>query len=102
MTTMLKLIIGSDCTTTANRLKLFWNKADTTIKWKLQVYDAIISSKLLYGLETMQLTQGEKNRLNAFQNRDIRRILHIPPTHINREWTNIKVMEKQKKKPVKR
>ena len=43
------------CTHTANKLKIFWNKADTSIKWKLQAYDAIIKSKLLYGLETIEL-----------------------------------------------
>jgi len=84
----------ADCTTTANKLKLFWNKANTTIKWKLQVYDAIIRSKLLYGLETMQLTQNEKARINAHQIKGIRRILGIPPTHIDRSWTNELVLKK--------
>ena len=50
----------SDCTNTVNKLKLFWNKANTEISWKLQVFNAIIRSKLLYGLETIQLTNAEK------------------------------------------
>jgi len=84
----------SDSIVTANKLKLFWNKANTTIKWKLQVFDAIIRSKLLYGLETMQLTQNEKLRIDAHQMKGIRRILNIPPTHVDRTWTNELVMKK--------
>ena len=87
----------SDCIVTANRLKLFWNKANTTIKWKLQVYDSMIRSKLLYGLETIQLTQNEKERINAFQMKGIRRILQIPPTHIDRTQTNELVMKQASK-----
>ena len=83
----------ADCIATANRLKVFWNKAANTVKWKLQVYDAIIRSKLLYGLETIQLTRGEQNRLDAFQQKGIRRILKIPPTFEDRSWTNDKVIE---------
>ena len=41
-----------DCIATANRLKLFWQKARTSVKWKIQVFHAIIRSKLLYGLDS--------------------------------------------------
>ena len=84
----------TDAIVTANKLKLFWNKADTTVKWKLQVYDAIIRSKLLYGLECIQLANVEQDKLNAFQMKGIRRILKIPPTEIDRQWTNKKVWDK--------
>ena len=84
----------SDCTNTANKLKLFWNKANTEISWKLQVFNAIIRSKLLYGLETIQLTNAEKNRINAFHIKCLRRILKIPPTFEDKLWTNDRVIEK--------
>ena len=45
---------------TASQLQLFWNKARTSIKWKLQVANSVLYSKLLYGLETVQLTQSEQ------------------------------------------
>ena len=41
---------------TANRMKLFWTKANTSVKWKIQVFNAIIR---LYGLECIQLTTSE-------------------------------------------
>lgn len=82
-----------DCTRTCNRLKLFWTKANTTIPWKIQVFHSIVRSKLMYGLEAIQMNQSELNRLNAFQIRTYRRILHIPPTSIDRSMTNERVKD---------
>ncbi len=58
------------------------------------VYNSVIRSKLLYSLECIELTQAEQDKIDAFQMKGLRRILHIPPTHIDREWTNDKVIEK--------
>ena len=46
-----------------------------------------------YGLETVELTHAEQDKLDAFQMKGLRRILKVPPTHIDREWTNKKVYE---------
>lgn len=78
---------------TAHQLKIFWNKAKTDIKWKATVYNAVIRSKLLYGLEGVQLTQSERNKLDAFQIKGLRRILQVPPTFIDRSWTNHRVID---------
>ena len=78
---------------TCAKLKLFWNKANTTLQWKLRVFDAIIKSKLLYGLETIQLTMNERQRLDSVQMKGYRRILKVPPTYIDRTWTNQRVIE---------
>ena len=77
-----------DCIATCRRMKLFWSKANVSIRWKIQVFNAIIRSKLLYGLECIQLTQAELSRLNSFQNRSLRCILGKPPTFIDRNQTN--------------
>lgn len=98
----------ADCSATANRMKIFWGKANTTIKWKLQVYDAIIRSKLLHGLECIQLTQRDQDRINTHQMKGIRRILGVPPTHISKEEgttpvTNVEawaMAEKEKGGPI--
>ena len=55
--------------------------------------NAIVRSKLLYGLEAIQLTQTEISKLNAFQNRSLRRILKIPPTFIDRSYSNQRMYE---------
>ena len=59
----------------------------------MQVFDAIIRSKLLYGLETMELTKGMSKRLNAVQMRGLRQILQAPTTYEDRTWTNKRVLE---------
>jgi hypothetical protein len=76
------------CIPIVRSLKLFWDKADCSIAWKLNVYNAVIVAKLLYGLETVCLTEEHKSKLNAFQAKGIRRILGIPPTFIDRSCTN--------------
>ena len=83
----------ADSIRTCNRLKLFWTKARNSIPWKIQVFHSILRSKLLYGLETIQLNQSELHRLDAFQIKGYRRILHIPPTSVDRTMTNASVKE---------
>ena len=70
------------------KLNPFWKAANCTIGWKLQVYDAIIKNKLLYGLETVHLTQAMAKKVNAFQLRGLRSILGISTTFVNRRNTN--------------
>ena len=54
-------------TVTLNKLDIFWKKAPVSTTWKLRVHDAVIISKLLYGLESASLTNAEYERLDAFQ-----------------------------------
>ena len=54
----------------------------------------LVKPKIHHGLETMQLTQCELNKLDAFQTRNLRRILQIPPTFVDRTQTNKKVRDK--------
>ena len=83
----------ADARSTCNRLKLFWNKAQNTIQWKIRVFESILKSKILYGLECIQLTASDVSKINSFQMKGIRRILKIPPPHIDRTYTNQKVLD---------
>ena len=56
-------------------------------------FNAVIITKLTYGLETVQFTEYVGNRLDVFQMKGLRKILNIPPTFIDRSWTNQKVSE---------
>lgn len=50
------------------QLKLLWEKASaTTANGKLRAYNAITQSKLMFSLETTQLTQSELNKVGSFQ-----------------------------------
>ena len=64
-------------TTTLNKLDMFWKKAPVSTTWKLRVHDAVISSKLLYGLESASLTNAEYERFGSFQTKALRNMLGI-------------------------
>ena len=64
-----------------------------TVNGKIIIYDAIIRSKLLYGLETIQLTTSMKKELDAFQLRGLRQILKRTHTNWNREHTNKYILD---------
>ena len=58
-----------------------------SIKCKPEVaayyFDAVICSKLLYGLETVHLTSALLKQVDAFQLRCLRRNLKLAPTLVN-------------------
>ena len=70
------------------KLKPFWKASNCTVGWRLRVYQAVIQNKLIYGLETVHLTQAMLNKINAFQLRGLRSILNLEPTFVNRRNTN--------------
>lgn len=76
---------------TWRRMHLFFSQANCPIHWKLVVYNSMIRSKLLYGLETLELTTGLLSKLEAVQLRGLRKILHMSTTYINRANTNLEV-----------
>jgi hypothetical protein len=75
-----------------SKLDMFWRKAPVSTTWKLRVHDAVITSKLLYGLESASLTKSDLARLDAFQVRALRKILNIPHPYFSR-ISNSTVME---------
>ena len=54
---------------TALQLQPFWIQTRTTVKWRFWVFEGSLSTKLRYGLETIQLTKSERNTLGTFQRR---------------------------------
>ena len=79
---------------TALQLTPFWSKAQTSVRWRLRVFEATLNSKLIYGLESIQLTKSEQDTLDSFQMKMLPRILRVPSTYIDREWTNQRVIER--------
>ena len=71
----------------------YWKATDASNTWKLIVFDAVIRSKLLYGLETVQLTQAMCKNIDDFQLRGLRKILSMNTTFINRANINAKVCQ---------
>ena len=58
---------------TVRRLDLLWGKPRASIKWKIRVYDAVIVTKLMYGLTSIPLSRADANKLDAFQMRGLRK-----------------------------
>ena len=74
------------------RMHMFFKNASCPVRWKLIiVYNSMIRSKLLYGLETVELTQSLLSRLESFQLRGLRKILNMHTTFIDRRNTNAEV-----------
>ena len=72
----------------------FWKHGNMSKRDKITVFNAVIRSKLLYGLESAQLNQNLLNRLNTIQLKGLRQILHITTTYVDRTHTNEYVIEK--------
>ena len=75
------------------RLNAYWKATRASNKWKLIVFDAIIRSKLLCGLETIHITKAVAIKLDAFQYRGLRKILGMSSTFISRANTNRRLFE---------
>ena len=71
---------------TVRKLDLLWKKAPVSLEWKLRVFDAVIISKLLYGLEAIPFTEQNCKQLDAFQYRGLRKVLGIKHSY----WSGVK------------
>ena len=61
-----------------------WSHANITRKRKIQIFNACIISKLMYGLDIAWLRQNDLARLDAFQARTLRRICGIQHSFYSR------------------
>ena len=73
---------------TANRdlleLQKVWKHSSFPRFRKIEIYKALIESKLMYSLSCLGLSSADRRRLDGFQNRCLRGILGIPPAFISR------------------
>ena len=70
------------------RFDIFWNKTNCSKNWKLLVYNPVIISRLLYGLEPPHTTNNTGKLLNTFQLKGVRKILHLHTTYVDRNNSN--------------
>ena len=76
------------------RMDSFWRHNDCPVQLKLTTLDAVIRSKVLYGLDAVNLKEPEKKRLDVIQLKGLRKITHMQTAFLNRQNTNQKVYEK--------
>ena len=77
-----------ECMATLNKLHPFFYHTDNSVSRKLQMFNSVISSKLMYGMETIEMNLSLKQKLDTFQLKCLRQIMHLPTTYINREFSN--------------
>lgn len=65
-------------------LSRVWKHASLTVAKKLRVFEACVVSKLVYGMSAAFLNKAERRRLDGFQARCLRKILHIAPAYYSR------------------
>ena len=81
------------CFAVLNKLHHFWKHSNCPSRFKLNVFHAVIRSKLVYSLEAVQLTPALLGKLNALQFKGLRKILNIEHTYINRANTNVSILQ---------
>ena len=59
---------------------------------RTEIFNALVTSKLLYGLSTIVLTTADRRRLDGFQNQCLRKIWNILLLYLSR-ITNARVLE---------
>ena len=65
-------------------LSVVWSHASVTIYEKYRIYVTCIVSKLLYGLQTSWLTKDQRNKLDGFHARCIRKIVGVAHSYWSR------------------
>eukprot|EP00929_Paragymnodinium_shiwhaense_P102580 TRINITY_DN6578_c0_g1_i1.p1 TRINITY_DN6578_c0_g1~~TRINITY_DN6578_c0_g1_i1.p1 ORF type:complete len:1328 (+),score=-43.05 TRINITY_DN6578_c0_g1_i1:198-3986(+) len=76
-----------------NKLLHAWKEASLSIKKRTIIFHAVIRAKVAYGLETVRLTPKNIRRLDTFYYRGLRRILDVPSTYIDRQYSNQWLLE---------
>jgi hypothetical protein len=87
----------STCMHILKKLHIFWRNSNCPTKFKLLALDAVIRSKLLYGLESAVLSPAELRRIDVFQRKGIRKILRWKTTYVERNNSNSRLLEEANK-----
>ena len=78
---------------TWRKMGSFLKNRAMTVRNRIIAYDAVVRSKLLYGLESARLTTGLRSKLTAFQLKGLRQILRVEHPYVNRENINDRVIQ---------
>ena len=76
-----------------------WSHAAVGMHKKLNILDACVTTKLVYGLHTACLSVAESRRLDGFYVRCLRRVLRIPPSYYSRV-SNASVLSMAQRRPI--
>ena len=69
---------------TWRRMDIVWKLRSCPAKTRMLYWNAIVKTKLMYGLYLIAPTQAQYKRLNAVQNKGLRKILNLKTTFVDR------------------
>ena len=75
-------------------MHVFWRHSNYNLKHRLVVTQSILFSKILFGLESAELTTGALRSLDTFHLKCLRKILKMKTTFVERANTNEAVYKK--------
>ena len=84
----------ADCMVVLKKLDLFWRHGNASLRRKIQVQEAVINTKLMYGLESLQLHMTAYKKMDVFQLKGLRKLLKMETTYVNRANTNEEVFRR--------
>ena len=67
-----------------SKLHKLWSHSCLNVARKVQIFQAVVVSRLLYGLGSAWLDVAEIRRLNGFQARCLRKVVGIKPSFVSR------------------
>ena len=79
---------------TLKRMHVFWRHSNCNIRFKLNVVQAVLYSKVLFGLESAELQTTALKSLDVFQLKCLRKILKMKTTYVERGNTNLEVFKR--------
>ena len=81
-----------------NILNLFWRHRDCRLIFKMRVHNAVVRSKLLYGLKPAHLTFANKRKLDVLQLKSLRKMLKWKTIYVERVNTNERDLGEKKRR----
>jgi hypothetical protein len=82
---------------TWRRLKPYWRGSNASRRKKILMWNALIKTRVIYGLESAELKTRGLEKLNTFQLKGLRQILRMVTTFVDRTNTNTRVLEEATK-----
>ena len=76
------------------RLGICWRHCNVGIAFKITGLDAVSRSKLLYGIDSAQLTRSHQRRIEVVQLKGLSKILKRTTTCVERDNTNAEVFRR--------
>ena len=69
------------CYLIMDRLDLFWRRCNVPIRFKINVWNAVVRAKLAYGIESLELIPSLRQKLDSFQLKGLRKIMNLKTTY---------------------